>query len=130
MTVKDEVMVMTKQEAIAEVKKIFRGNKRFISYCKVMIASTDNFVGIESTDIQKENWNWEKILRLTIQFGFHDEDGTYRNYGFKTINYRKGNKKYAPGKLPSGKHNSTSDIHEFNYYTIKVNKTEEFRWDA
>lgn len=119
-TCQEETIKMTKQEAIDEVKKIFKGNKNFISYCEVMIASTNGFIGISSYDIQKNNYNWEKLLRLTID----------TEQGFKVIFYRKGNKRYSPEKSRSTGGNKTSNIHDYIITTYVNGETENYQWDA
>lgn len=96
-----EVESMTKEEAVNEVKAFFKGNKKFIEQAIFLIYSTHHFEKIESLEIAKDDWNWEKYLSISI----------YSNTGFKSFCYRKGNKKYAPTVEREG--NKTSDIDGF-----------------
>jgi hypothetical protein len=91
--INEELRVMSKQEAIDEVKKVFKGNKKFISFCEVMIASTDNFVGISRTTVETNNYRWEKFLTLSIDFTYCKQGHKNELPGFKTIHYRKGSKR-------------------------------------
>jgi hypothetical protein len=119
----EETQVMSKEEAINEVKKVFKGNKKFISFCEVMIASTPDFLGINDYEIQINNWNWEKFLRLSIQ----------TKTGFKMFFYRKGNKKYAPENVRIEGGNKTSEIHDYTITTYLSGSSEEpetYKWQA
>lgn len=121
MTVQEGNKTMTKQEAFKELERVFEGYEGFISQCKVLIGNTPDFIGIESIEVQKDNWNWSLYLFLSINHGKH---------GFKQLHYKKGNKRYGPGKLSSGRCNSTSDIHEYFLVSYDSGKVEKFSWDA
>lgn len=119
----EDVKVMSKEEAIKEVKKLFKGNKKFISFCEVLIASTPDFLNIDSHEIQLDNWNWEKYLHITIN----------TKSGFKQLSYRKGNKKYSPENSLTGKSNKTSEIHDYSirtYLTGISEDAEKYTWKA
>lgn len=88
-----EMIITNKEDAINKVHEIFKGNKNFINHCVVMIASTEDFIGIDSYDVINGSFYWETFLRLTIN---------YSETGFKTLCYRKGNKEMS----------DTSDIHD------------------
>lgn len=107
-----ETKVMSKEEAIQEVKRMFKGNKKFISYCEVVIASTSDFVGITNCTIEINNWNWEKFLSLNIK----------TNLGWKHVTYRKGNKKYSPENLRTNEGNATSELNEYIFTTYTHEK--------
>lgn len=111
-----EVESMTKDEAITEIKKFFKGNKKFIEHALVLIYSTHGFVKLNSIKISTDNWNWEKFLSITID----------SKLGFKQLYYRKGNKKYASPKIIEG--NKTHDIDEYvlTIYYTGVNETERY----
>ncbi|CAM4108414.1 hypothetical protein [Mesobacillus thioparans] len=118
-----ETRVMSKEEAIKEVKRVFKGNKKYISFCEVMIASSPDFLGINKHEIILNNWNWEKFLSLSIQ----------TKSGFKMIYYRKGNKKYAPANVFKGDGNKTSEIHDYSittYLTGISEQAETYTWKA
>lgn len=119
----EETKVMSKEEAIKEVKKLFKGNKKFISFCEVMIASTPDFLNIDSHDIQQDNWNWEKLLHITIN----------TKSGFKQLTYRKGNKRYSPENSLTDRSNITSEIHDYSLRTYLSGigaEVETYTWNA
>ncbi|MBB6452017.1 hypothetical protein HNQ94_000438 [Salirhabdus euzebyi] len=113
----DEVEVMSKGEAISEIREFFKGNKKFLDQATLFILSSHHFQKISSMVIHKDNWNWEKFLQICI-----DTD-----LGFKHFYYRKGNKKYAPSENRNG--NNTHDIHEYGItvYYLKGGSIEEYK---
>lgn len=108
--------MMTREEAINEIEDFFKGNKKFIEQVILLIYSTHHFEKISTMKIIKNNWNWEKLLSITIN----------TQTGIKEFYYRKGNKKYAPNAQREG--NNTYDIDEFNIniYYRENQKIEEF----
>ncbi|MFD2681190.1 hypothetical protein [Bacillus seohaeanensis] len=115
--------ITDKNQALIEVKKYFKGNKRFINYCEIILAST--FIGDEpiSISLKKDgdNWNWEKILGFTLSY----------KEGFKMIHYRRGNKKYSKDSVaPHLEGNTTSDIHEFSITNYVDGKSESYTIQA
>lgn len=113
-----EVELMTKEEAISEVKAFFKGNKKFIEQAILLIYSTHYFEKLGNLEITKDDWNWEKYLSITI----------YSEAGFKHFCYRKGNKKYASTINSVLEGNKTADIDGFklSVYHSKNKELEEF----
>ena len=100
----DQIESMSKEEAIREIKSFFKGNKKFIDRASMLIYSSNDFEKISSMKIERDNWNWEKFLAISI----------YTKSGFKNLWYRKGNKKYGPENAKPGQYyNKTSEIEEF-----------------
>jgi len=116
-----DTKTMTKDEAINEVKKFFRGNKKFIEQATMLIFSTQDFEKIAKMEINKRTWSWENFLRLDIN----------NNYGYKSFCYRKGNKNNTSSDLMEG--NKTSDIDEYVLNIYNYNppplKHEEYRYN-
>lgn len=112
----EEVEMMAKEDAINEIKEFFKGNKKFIEQAILLIYSTHHFEKINKLQFIKDNWNWEKLLSISID----------TKTGFKQFYYRKGNKKYAPNDERDG--NKTYDIDEFSLtiYYSESKKIEEF----
>ncbi len=112
----EEVELMTKEEAIYEIKEFFKGNKKFVEHAIFLIYSTHHFEKINKLQLISDNWNWDKLLSITID----------TQTGFKQFSYRKGNKKYAPSAEREG--NRTSDINGYilTIYYRENQKTEEF----
>lgn len=96
---------MTKEEAVNEIKRFFKGNKKFIDQVVLLIYSTHNFEKINSLRTIEDDWNWEKFLMVSID----------TKNGSKHFYYRKGNKKFAPNDRYKG-----NDTHEIEEYGINV----------
>lgn len=112
----EEIEIMTKDNSINEVKKFFKGNKKFIEQAILLIYSTHHFEKINKLQLINDNWNWEKLFSISID----------TQTGFKQFCYRKGNKKYAPSAEREG--NKTYDIDEFRLtiYYRENQKIEDF----
>src|SRR5699024_2252657 len=106
MAANEETQVITKEKAAREVQRVVKDNAKFIAYCEVMIASIPNFKGIESYKNDYNKLDFEKLLRVTIDFG---------KYGFKQLHYRKGNKNNVLRK----------DIHDYVLISYDDGETEE-----
>lgn len=111
-----EVNMMTKEEAINEINEFFKGNNKFVEQAIFLIYSTHHFEKISRLQFIKDNWNWEKLLNISID----------TKTGFKQFCYRKGNKKYATS--PKRKGNNTFDIDEcvLTVYYSENQNIEEF----
>lgn len=117
----EQIELMSKEEAVREIEKFFKGNKKFIEQASIIIYSSHNFQKISSMKIIRDNWNWEKLLQLTLDTEF----------GFKHFCYRKGNKKY--GYRPENeenerRYNQTSEIEDFilTIYHKETQNVEEY----
>lgn len=93
-----------KESTIDEIKKIFKGNIKFINYAKVLIYSTENFIQFSSFKYLDDTWDWEKLLIINIR----------TTNGFKMLIYRKGNEKYKPSWNKKG--NDTWDVNEYKVF--------------
>ncbi len=116
-----DVDLMTKEDAIKEVKRFFKGNKKFIDMAVSIILSTHHFEKLDSLELMSNNWNWEKFMKITLD----------TKTGFKQFYYRKGNPKYAPGNVaPHLEGNKTFDIDGFRIviYETKTSKAEEYEF--
>jgi hypothetical protein len=114
-----ELNEITKDQALIEVKEYFKGNKKFINYCELILATT--FIDDEpiSITLKKDgnNWNWKKILGFTLSY----------KEGFKMLHFRKGNEKYSPSNVAAHlEGNKTSDIHEFSITNYVNGESEDY----
>lgn len=118
----EDIVSMTKEEAIKEVKRFFKGNKKLIGLASSIILSTHHFTKLNSMNFCTDNWNWEKFMRISID----------TEIGFKQFGYRKGNKKYAPDKVKSDlEGNKTHNIDEFylSIYYKENQKMEDYTFN-
>jgi hypothetical protein len=118
-----ELNEITKDEAITEIKKYFKGNRKFINYCEIILATTFTDGEPISITLKKDgdNWNWEKILGFTLSY----------KEGFKMIHFRKGNMKYAPDNVAAYlEGNTTSDIHEYSITNYVSGESESYKIQA
>lgn len=112
----EEIESMTKEETISEIKKFFKGNKKFIEQSLVLVYSSHDFVKLNAITFITDSWNWEKFMSISID----------TKSGFKNLYYRKGNKKYTPSDDRKG--NTTHDIDEYGVtiYCKEKKETEEY----
>ncbi|MFE7152559.1 hypothetical protein, partial [Heyndrickxia sporothermodurans] len=61
----EETKMMSKEDAVNEIKDFFKGNKKFIEQATLMIYSTHHFEKLNRMQLIKDSWNWEKLLNIT-----------------------------------------------------------------
>ncbi|RRJ54852.1 hypothetical protein EHV15_35350 [Paenibacillus oralis] len=115
----EEIESMTKEEAINELNKFFKGNKKFLEFASLMIKSTHGFLKINFMNKQIDTWNWEKLLGISIS----------TKIGFKQLYYRKGNEKYkkTDARL-DGNETHEIDGYRLTIYYTDSRKVEEFEF--
>lgn len=125
MPTQDEIIKLSKGEAMQQVKKFFKGNKKFIEQVEILIASTDRFVGVEEDSFQmdKNNFRWDKFFKVRICFEYWNEGCKKFMIGYKVFYYRKGNEKYKS-------HNQTAEIHDYQVSIISDGEISSYDWNA
>lgn len=115
----EDVESMSKEEAIAEIKKHFKGNRRFIDQATLLIYSSHDFIKLNSFTFEVNSWNWQKYMLVSFS----------TKSGFKMLFSRKGNKRYARSS-DRVRGNVTSDIDESKVviYYKETDKSEEHTW--